>query len=93
MNIKVTDKAVHCLKHEWDFASGDYIRIYPRYASGGPEPYMLGILKESPHDHKDAIYIKTGDLVFYMKEDDLWMLDNRNLTIDAEGIELQFLMD
>lgn len=93
MNLQITESAVSCLKQEWGFVDGDSIRVYVRYAGGGSEPYVLGILREKPERHDDIIHITDGGFFVYIKQSDLWFLEERNLTIDAQGVELLFLVE
>jgi uncharacterized protein YneR len=93
MNIEITDQTVNCLKDEWDFTDGEWVRVYARYAAGGSEPYVLGIIKEETKNQKDIFRSVAGGITFYIEEGDLWYLNGRNLKIDAEGIELVFLTE
>ncbi|WP_181592568.1 iron-sulfur cluster biosynthesis family protein [Paenibacillus sp. YN15] len=93
MNLRITETAVSCLKQEWGFTDGDYIRVYVRYASGGSEAYALGILREKPENNDQIIQMSSGGFFIYMKQSDLWFLEERNLTIDAKGEDLLFLIE
>src|SRR5690606_11402252 len=91
MNMHVTDVAIACLKDEWAFESGEYVRVYVRYVSGGPAPMALGIQKEKP---RQAFYsTEAGGITFYAEESDAWYLRGRTVTIDAEGTEIVFRAD
>lgn len=93
MNLQITEAAVSCLKQEWDFTDGDFIRVYVRYAGGGSEPYALGILREKPEPNDEIVQMNTGGFFIYMKHSDVWFLEERSLKIDAQGEDLLFLIE
>jgi uncharacterized protein YneR len=93
MNLQITESAVSCLKQEWDFAEGDYIRVYVRYAGGGSEPYVWGILREKPEPNDLVTQMSTGGFFIYIKQSDVWFLEDRSLRIDAEGMDLLFVVE
>ncbi|MDF2937702.1 MAG: hypothetical protein K0Q90_3075 [Paenibacillaceae bacterium] len=93
MNLQITETAVSCLKKEWDFTDGDFIRVYVRYAGGGSEPYALGILREKPEPNDEIIQMSSGGFFIYMKHSDVWFLEDRSLKIDAQGEHLLFLIE
>ena len=90
MQLKVTPAAVERFKTEWGFEQGDDIRIFVRY-SGFSEsgPYSFGIMKDSPRD--PATQTQTGGLTFYMEQNDLWFLDEKELTVDEKHEEIVFI--
>lgn len=91
MKIIVSDQALTIMKDEWGYTAGDFIRIYARYASGGPEPFVLSIYKEQQQDVEQGIHTIANGITFFMKQDDLWILDGQNLLIDANGDEIMFV--
>ncbi len=91
MNMQVTDAAIACLKNEWGFRSGEFVRVYIRYMSGGADALALGIQKEKP---RRSIYSHAaGGMTFYVEESDEWYMKDRNVTINAEGVEITFTAD
>lgn len=88
MKLIVTDAAVRCFTEEWGFREGDFVRVFVRYAGGGEDPYALGIMSGKPIDV--GIRATAGKLTFFMEEADLWFLENRDLTLDAEGEDIFF---
>lgn len=88
MKLIVTDAAVHCFTTEWGFREGDFVRVFVRYAGGGEDPYALGIMSGKPIDV--GIRATAGNLHFFMEEADLWFLENRDLTLDAQGEDIFF---
>jgi len=97
MQLHITDEAIRCLKEDWDFTAGEFVKVYVRYAGGGGDPYKIGILKERPDasldDSADVAVTSAGDITFYMFADYHWILEGGDLTIDAEGEELQFVVE
>lgn len=92
MRLRVTDQAVACLKGEWAFEAGERVRVYVRYAGGGPEAYALGITKETDVPDEPALYAEAGGIQFFMEEKDSWFLQDSPLTIDAQGLDLRFIV-
>lgn len=93
MNLLITETAVSCLKQEWDFADGDHIRVYVRYAGGGNEPYVWGVLREKPEPNDQIIQMSAGGFFIYMKQSDVWFLEEKSLRIDAQGEDLLFMVE
>jgi uncharacterized protein YneR len=91
MELSVTPSAVACFKREWGYESGDVIRIFVRYVSGGPEPYGFGIMKDEPMD--PAAMVKADSFTFYMEQKDSWFLDRKNLTIDCHNGDIVFKVE
>lgn len=91
MKIVITDQALAIMKDEWGYGEGDFVRIYARYASGGSEPFVLSIYKEQRQDVEQGIHTAAGGITFFMKQDDLWILDEHDLVIDANGDEIVFV--
>ncbi|MGZ9584538.1 HesB/YadR/YfhF family protein [Paenibacillus marinisediminis] len=90
MQLKVTPAAAERFKTEWGFEQGDDIRIFVRYSGFSKSgPYSFGIMKDSPRE--PATMTQTGGLTFYMEQNDLWFLDEKELTIDEEHEEIVFL--
>lgn len=93
MELNVTPQAVDCLKHEWDFVDGESVRVYVRYQSGGSSPLVLGIQKEQPGREQIALRQEAGGMLFYMEERDVWYLEGKSLTIDAQGPDVLFVVE
>lgn len=91
MHLQITDHAVACLKDEWGFHSGEFVRVYIRYVSGGAEALSLGIQKDKPK--QAVISCEAGGILFFVEESDEWYLQDRSITIDAEGTEILFAAD
>jgi uncharacterized protein YneR len=93
MVLKVTEAAVALYKTEWDFSSGDEIRIYPRYGGGGANPFSIGIAKTEPKDA--GLSVREEGITFFIERDDLWLIGGRDLYIDESNGEItyQYEMD
>lgn len=81
MNMEISQAAAAWFKRELDLKNGDYIRLFPRYSSGGGlhPGFSLGIATEAPG--RPAIQVKQDDIVFYMEEQDLWYMEGYDLSI------------
>lgn len=81
MNMEISQAAAAWFKRELDLKNGDYIRLFPRYSSGGGlhPGFSLGIATEAPG--RSAIQVEQEGIVFYMEEQDLWYMDGYGLTI------------
>ncbi len=88
MKLQITDQAIACLKDEWGFRSGEFVRVYIRYVSGGADALSLGIQKEKPR--QPMVSREAGGILFFVEESDDWYFNGREVTIDADGIEIKF---
>ena len=90
MQLHVTEAAAKRFKTEWGFEEGDQIRVFVRY-SGFSEsgPYSFGIMKDTPRDL--AAKTERSGIMFYMESNDLWFLDEKELTVDESGEEIVFV--
>lgn len=81
MNMEISQAAAAWFKRELDLKDGDYIRLFPRYSSGGGlhPGFSLGIATELPG--RPAIQALQEGIVFYMEEQDLWYMEGYGLTI------------
>lgn len=81
MNMEISQAAAAWFKRELDLNNGDYIRLFPRYSSGGwlHPGFSLGIATEAPA--RPAIQVEQDGILFYMEEQDLWYMEGYGLTI------------
>ncbi|BBH20693.1 hypothetical protein Back11_20380 [Paenibacillus baekrokdamisoli] len=81
MSIHVEQSAARWYKREMSLVEGDYLRIFVRLGgSGSVQPgYSLGIMKDSPR--KPAFEQVVEGIIFYLEEDNLWYLENKDLRI------------
>ncbi|MDQ0060345.1 HesB/YadR/YfhF family protein [Paenibacillus harenae] len=81
MNIVVEQPAASWYKSEMGLSDGDHVRIFVRLGGcGSVHPGLsLGITKETPQ--KLGLSHTVDGVTFYMEEDNLWYLDNKELRI------------
>lgn len=80
MKVSVTPTAMDWFQRDWGFKSGDYARIYVRYG-GGHDGFSIAVGKSNaPEDV--AAYTTQNGITFYIRDDDAWYFDEKNLTID-----------
>jgi len=84
MKITVTQPAVKWFEQEWGFQTGDFIRIFVRYGGHSTvhEAYSLGVTREAPNEM--AISTTERGITFYMEQDDIWYMSEKDLTIDVQ---------
>jgi uncharacterized protein YneR len=93
MKLTVTGKAVTCLQEEWGFEEAKFVRVYVRYVGGDGDPYALGILKEESVPVDRAIRTEIQEIIFFIEEKDQWYLQEKDLIIDAQGVDIRFVLD
>lgn len=81
MSIEISQAAAAWFKRELNLKNGDYIRLFPRYSSGGGlhPGFSLGITNEAPGN--PGIQVQQEGIVFYMEEQDLWYMEGYGLSI------------
>lgn len=87
MSIVISTEAASWFKREMELADGDYIRLFPRYSSGGGlhPGFSLGITKEAPR--RPSLETRQEGVVFYMEEQDLWYMDGYELSVEYSEAE------
>jgi uncharacterized protein YneR len=95
MRIEISKGAASWFKRELGLSDGDYIRLFPRYSSGGGlhPGFSLGIATEPPV-RPGAQTMEQG-VMFFMEEQDLWYMEGYGLSVvysEAEDdIEYRYL--
>ncbi|WP_236330616.1 HesB/YadR/YfhF family protein [Paenibacillus auburnensis] len=81
MDMVISPEAAAWFKKELTLQTGDYIRLFPRYSSGGGlhPGFSLGIATEAPA--RPATQAEQEGIVFYMEEQDLWYMEGYSLSI------------
>ena len=81
MSIVISAEAASWFKRELGVAEGDFIRLFPRYSSGGGlhPGFSLGIATEPPA--RPMIETTQGGITFYMEEQDLWYMEGHGLSV------------
>lgn len=87
MKMVISPEAAAWFKRELGLENGAYIRLFPRYSSGGGlhPGFSLGIATELPG--RPEVKTEQSGLIFYMEEQDLWYMEGYSLSIvyiDAE---------
>lgn len=94
VRINVEPSAARWYKNEMDLDAGDQIQIFIRLGGcGSVQPGLsLGIIKAETTAPR--ISQTTEDIEFYMLEDHLWYLDDKELHIrfDEEQHEIDFVV-
>lgn len=87
MSMEISQAAAAWFRRELGLANGDYIRLFPRYSSGGGlhPGFSLGIATEAPG--RPANKVEQEGIVFYMEEQDLWYMDGYSLSIEYSEAE------
>lgn len=81
MSMVIDQAAASWFKRELALNHGDYIRLFPRYSSGGGlhPGFSLGIAVEPPVAPGDQT--EQEGIVFYIEEQDLWYMEGYDLAI------------
>jgi uncharacterized protein YneR len=81
MSLNVEQSAAQWYKREMSLEEGDHLRIFVRLGgSGSYQPgFSLGVMKDSPR--KPAFKQVVEGIIFYLEEDNVWYLDNKELRI------------
>lgn len=84
MSLVVEQLAARWYKREMSLAEGDHLRIFVRLGGcGSVQPgFSLGVMKEYPR--YPALREVVEGIVFYIEEDNLWYLDNKELRIQFD---------
>ncbi|MCR8643163.1 Fe-S cluster assembly protein HesB [Paenibacillus sp. N1-5-1-14] len=90
MNLTVTKDAVACFKDVWGYQSGEHVRIFVRYSGGSEDAFAFGISRHTPI--RMAISHVEGDITFFMEENDVWFLNDKDLQIDCQAEEITFVL-
>ncbi|MEK0315347.1 Fe-S cluster assembly protein HesB [Cohnella sp. 56] len=88
MELRISQAAAACFLEEWGYRSGDNVRIFVRYISGGTDPYGFGIMLDDPVD--PAAQAEANGLHFYMEDKDIWFIEHGMLSIDCDDGGISF---
>lgn len=82
MIMTISREASAWYRRELGLKDGDYIRLFPRYSSGGGlhPGFSLGIANEPPA--RAAVEVTESGIVFYMEEQDLWYMEGYSLSVE-----------
>ncbi|MBT2293399.1 hypothetical protein J7E73_30760 [Paenibacillus albidus] len=87
MSMVISQGAASWFKRELGLQEGAYVRLFPRYSSGGGlhPGFSLGIATEAPG--RPAMEVEQAGIVFYMEEQDLWYMEGYGLSIEYSEAE------
>ncbi len=86
MKLTITTAAAECFRDDWNFASGDNIRIFVRYSGGGEDAFAFGIMKD---DLREVAISSTVDgITFYVSRNDAWYWEGHDLLVDCRNNEI-----
>lgn len=92
MHLRVTAEAIQRFQSDWGYTAGDTVRIFVRYSGfSASGPYSFGIMKDQPQH--PAVSETVEGITFFMEQNDLWFLDNRELVLDANGEDIVIVHD
>ncbi|MFS0728026.1 HesB/YadR/YfhF family protein [Paenibacillus sp. 1P07SE] len=90
MKLVVEEKAARWYKEEMALSDGDHLRLFIKLGGcGSVVPGLsLGIMRDEPR--QPGVQAQVQGVNFYMEQDQLWYLDNRDLhiSIDDAGEEI-----
>ncbi|WP_139489385.1 HesB/YadR/YfhF family protein [Brevibacillus dissolubilis] len=82
MNITITKPALQHFQSDWNFRSGDTVRIFPRYGGLGKNAFSLGIRKDEPQEI--GLEVTLDNIRFFIEKDDMWYLEEQDVKIDFD---------
>ena len=84
MKLTVEQAAARWYKEQMELSDGDSVRIFIRLGGcGSVHPGLsLGIAKDEPR--KPGLIQQTEGITFYMEEDNVWYVDNKELRISFD---------
>lgn len=94
MKLTVTEQAAERYKDEMDLEEGDAIRFYVKlYGESKVHPnFSLGVSKEKAVDLSTHYNTTVSGICFFFDDQDVWYLQDHELTVDLEQDEIAFLM-
>lgn len=92
MNLVVEQPAASWYKTEMELADGDAVRIFVRLGGcGSVHPGLsLGVMKDVPRT-AGLRHVAEG-ITFYIEDDNLWYLENKELRISFDKKNEEILM-
>ncbi|MEK3882494.1 HesB/YadR/YfhF family protein [Paenibacillus sp. PL2-23] len=93
MNLVVEQAAARWYKEQMGLSDGDSLRIFVRLGGcGSVHPGLsLGITKDVPR--KPALSQQVEGVTFFMEEDNVWYVDNKELRISFDAAYEEIQMD
>lgn len=93
MKLAVEQAAARWYKEQMELKDGDSLRIFIRLGGcGSIHPGLsLGIAKDEPRN--PGLIQQTEGITFYMEEDNVWYVDNKELRISFDERHEEIKMD
>ncbi|GAA0490297.1 hypothetical protein GCM10008986_15310 [Salinibacillus aidingensis] len=94
MTLKITKEAANWYIDEMDLEQGDYLQFFVKLYGGIPTifpSYFLGVAEGI--DGEIAIQEDMEGIHFYINNQDKWLLDNHDLTIELDDDEPKFIFE
>lgn len=93
MRLQVEERAASWYKEEMALSDGDYLRLFVRLGGCGSvlPGLSLGIMRDEPRE--PGVQTQVQGVTFYMEQDQLWYLDNRDLHISFDTSTEEIQMD
>lgn len=91
MSLSVTQSAANWFIEEMDVTSGDHVQFFVKLYGGIPTPlpdYYLGV--QVGKDSRVGIKAELNGIIFYLKSEDSWFLENQKLTVDVVNDDISF---
>ncbi|MFD0962013.1 HesB/YadR/YfhF family protein [Paenibacillus chungangensis] len=92
MKLTVEQAAAKWYKDGMELRDGDHLRIFVRLGGcGSVHPGLsLGVMKDDPL--RPGLSQRVEGITFYMEEDNLWYLDNKELRISFDDKHEEIIM-
>ncbi len=93
MKLQVEEKAANWYKEEMALMEGDHLRLFVRLGGCGSvlPGLSLGIMRDEPRE--PGVETQVEGVHFYMEQDQLWYLDNRDLHISFDAATEEIKME
>lgn len=92
MSFEVTKEAAAWYQSEMDLEEGDFVQYYVQLYGGIPTShpnYSLGM--SVGEEGKVAVKDVVDGITFYFNEDNVWFLNEFNMTVDVKDGDLDFI--
>lgn len=93
MSLEISQAAANWYKEEFDLEDGEYVRFFVQLYGGIPTShpnYFLGI--SVGREGNIAISQIVEGITFYFNENDKWILEQFNMTVDLKDGEAAIIL-
>ncbi|MGO0059985.1 HesB/YadR/YfhF family protein [Brevibacillus fluminis] len=93
MKLRVTPAAIAWFEEEWGLEKGKHVRFFARYGGSSTvqDGFSLGVAVEEPRDA--ALGTEVNGILFYVEKDDIWYLNEKNMTVDFDAKKNEIMYD